>query len=1018
MVRAGARLPAPVARLALLAAILSAASACPPALAQSGQAGALRGSVYDKDFGSPLPAVRVSIVEALKTTLTSADGAFVFQGVPAGSYTVSLARDGYERQVLSGVVVTPGQMTDLRAELSSEVVDMEELVVTGADLLADSELGMLEIRAEATAVQDAVSSDMISKAGASDVAGALKLVVGTSVVGGKYATVRGLSDRYTGTTVNGIRIPSADPRRKAVQVDLFPTGTIENLTVTKTFTPDQLGDFTGGNVDITTRSVPEEPLLSASISTEYNSLVTGNDDILTYIGGGVDSWGVHSDARDLPGEADEPLPGLPRFSNTPDPNTIAASLQYDGLVRSFAPVMGVERSAPGPNYGFSIAGGNRFELEGGKVIGAIGSITYTRKFDGYQGATNNSAGVSDPNQGITVTSERTDSRGIDELLIGALASLKYLPNPDHNLSFDLIVNQAAEDEARLQIEESGYPNIEQNQSLHYTERTVGSIQLHGNHTFKEAATGGLLLDWTASSSFTDQEEPDVRFFRNTLDVGTMSGGMPANSTDAQNTRRIFRDIGEDTLQGAANVTLPFTQWSGAPGSIKSGLYLEETDREYEQASFTYSFPNQVGAFTNQAVRDNRSLATFSVTSTSQLWTDDFLDPGRIGLAENRCGATPPPCAAANQLLWVISALGNDVDYTGDQSIGALYAMADLPLATRVKLIAGARQESTDISITPVNDEFGTVEVIEIQPGGDRAIVTVPQEQAAAAIEESSLLPSVGVTFELRPQMSLRASWTRTIARPTFRELAPVATEEFIFGDEFIGNPDLTLSNIANYDVRWEWFRRPGEVFAASVFAKAIEDPIEMISFAAGGRSFIQPVNYEKGRVFGAELEARVPLNFMAGLMRDITVGVNVTLIDSEVDVPESEQESLASFGLDEPTRRLQGQPEYLFNASLIYDSDRLGASAGLFYSVVGETLVSGAARGISDGTPNIFEERFGTLDLTFSKKLGKKFSLGIKTKNVLHPDRGSVYRTSDGEEAVKTERETPSLYAVSVSWKW
>ena len=127
---------------------------------------------------------------------------------------------------------------------------MEELVVSGADLLSSSEFGLLDIRAASVSIQDAVSAELIRKAGASDASDALKLVVGASVNEGKYATVRGLSDRYTGTTLNGVRVPSADPRRRAVQVDLFPTGTIDSVTVTKTFQPDLQGDFTGGGVDL------------------------------------------------------------------------------------------------------------------------------------------------------------------------------------------------------------------------------------------------------------------------------------------------------------------------------------------------------------------------------------------------------------------------------------------------------------------------------------------------------------------------------------------------------------------------------------------------------------------------------------------------------------------------------------------------------------------------------------------------------------------------------------------------
>src|SRR4030095_5698946 len=158
------------------------------------------------------------------------------------------------------------------------------------------------------------------------------------------------------------------------------------------------------------------------------------------------------------------------------------------------------------------------------------------------------------------------------------------------------------------------------------------------------------------------------------------------------------------------------------------------------------------------------------------WTSVFLNPRHVGLATN----APP---APNQLLWSIIPLGDDVDYTGDQGIDAGYAMADFSFGHGIRLIAGARYESTDLSITPTNEAFGRVQIIEIvNNAGDRAIVGVPEDEATADISENFLLPSIGLVYEIRSNMNLRATFSRTLARPTFRELAPVATEEFIFGD--------------------------------------------------------------------------------------------------------------------------------------------------------------------------------------------------------------------------------------------
>ena len=970
--------------------------------------GALRGTVTDRDFGTPLAGVRVAVVEATRITTTTQAGTFLFEKLPAGQYTLILTRDGYQREVVTSVVVTGGQMAEVAASLASEVIEMEELVVAGTDLLASSEFGLLEIRQAAVNVQDALSAEVISKAGASDVAAALKFVVGTSVSEGKYATVRGLSDRYTGTTLNGVRIPSSDPRRKSAQVDLFPTGTIESLTVTKTFTPDQPGDFTGGGVDIRTRSVPEEAMGSISLSFEHNSQATHEDDFLTYQGGGANPFG-YDDDRDLPEEAYEPLPALPAFSANPTPAQIEASQTYDRVVRSFEPAMGVQSSTAGVNTSFAAVGGARHDFDADTVLGVLGAYTWSHKYDFYEDAVNNNGFRTSPTEIIGLSDARSDSRGVDEVLLGGLVSVELRPRENHSLGLEIVANQAAEDSARFQVETISSSQLEQNQSLLYTERGLLSTQLRGRHEFPDVPGGGFDFDWVIASNSTRQEEPDVRFFRNRFDLETLTSERPPSSTNALNTRRIFREIDEENGQAGANFTFAIPSWSETRGRLRFGGVLDQTDRLYEQRSFTYAFPTQFSS--GPDVDENRAKVRYVSPSPDVLWTDVFTDPDRIGLASN----TPP---APNQLLWVLTTLSTDVDYTAEQEFGAWYGMAELPLHARWTAILGARRESTKIDVLPTNRLLGTVEVIEISETGDRAIVRVPQEEAAVHIEEADWLPAAGVIYEIRPEMKVRASWSRTLARPTFRELAPVATEEFIQGDEFTGNPDLALSRIANYDLRWEWFPAADRVLAASVFYKRLKDPIELISFAAGGRSFVQPVNYDVGRLTGAEIEFRSPLAPLAEALAGFTFGINATFLDSEVEVPIEEQISVAPFGLAEEKRRLQGQPDHLLNVSFEYANERRGTTVALFYNKNGETLLSGAARGVEDGVPNVFEQEFSTLDLSISQKVKERLTLTLRARNLLQDDRGSLYRAPDGATAVKSNRPTPLLVTLAGTWRW
>jgi TonB-dependent receptor len=594
--------------------------------------------------------------------------------------------------------------------------------------------------------------------------------------------------------------------------------------------------------------------------------------------------------------------------------------------------------------------------------------------------------------------------------MGLLGNFVYQPNENHEVSLRVLGTQSNEDEARFQVEHISPSTVEQNQTLHYSERNLLSNQLHGLHKLGGGGSDTRWeIDWTAAKNRTEQLEPDIRFFRSQYDLLTFGGLMPPNSTEAQNTRRIWRNVDEDSTLGQVDAKFSFPRFQSREGFVKAGIYSEGSDRGYDQNSYTYIFPTQTGAFNDPRVIANRAVSRFTGDDPYDLWTDVFLNPEHVGLA----GAAP----AENQLLWTLVPVGNDVDYTGDQRIDAGYAMVSVPLLRWLEVIAGARYESTKIAVNPFT-ESGTLEAIVDNGNGNRSLEPISVEEAATDLEDSDVLPSLNLIFKPRDNMNVRATWSRTLARPTFRELAPVATEEFIFGDEYFGNPDLVLSTIENYDLRWEWFRRPGEVLAVSAFTKSIEDPIELISFSAANRSFIQPVNYEKGRAQGAEIEARTGLDLLGRFFSRLTVGVNATWMDTEVDLPQSERDSLAAFGLDQPTRRLQGQPEMVANANVVYDNENSGTSIGVFYNLNGETLISGAGRGTTDGTPDVFDESYDTLDTSISQLFLKRMTVTLRVKNVLTPTRASVYRTPDGQEAIKSERATPMLIGVGVGMKW
>ena len=186
-------------------------------------AGTMRVQVLDADWEAPLSGASVTVVELDKKEKTGDNGSAVFENVPFGKYNVMITSSGFERQLMRGVVVNPGEVQQVVIRLSPIYTDMDELVVRDFDISAGSDTALIELKMDSTASFDAVSADTISRAGASDAAAALKLVAGATVQEGKYAVVRGLPDRYVSSQLNGVRLPTADADKRAVQLDQFPS---------------------------------------------------------------------------------------------------------------------------------------------------------------------------------------------------------------------------------------------------------------------------------------------------------------------------------------------------------------------------------------------------------------------------------------------------------------------------------------------------------------------------------------------------------------------------------------------------------------------------------------------------------------------------------------------------------------------------------------------------------------------------------------------------------------------------
>ena len=878
-----------------------------------GQVGTIAGVLLDGDTGEALMGASAIIEGTSLGNATDIGGAFSFTA-PVGEYTVVFRYIGYNRFVVKNVVVSDRDITRLEATLYPETIQTEEVVVE-ASLIRGSEASLLRQRSRAVAVSDAISADAISRSGSGDAAAAMTKVTGASVVGGRYVYIRGLGDRYAATTLNGSSLPSADPDRKAFQLDLFPAALLENIVTLKTFTPDKPGDFSGGLIDVATKSFPESFMLQVSASMTYDDKTSGIDNFLTYPGGAAD-WKGHDDGtRALPGmlEAKEPDAYLPREQDLRDlrhgvTNKIrsARADSLDAFANAFNSIMAPSRQSVPVNYSLSSAiGGIKHVL--GRPLGVTGSMSYSRAYSYYddgvfskwQLSGGDIAGVDnltsetyfgpDPNLDLITRADPLEARsfanvkGSDEVNWGTSGTIAYQPAGNHEVALTALRTQSGKQEAtflggfRAQNTSATFVT----RSLDYEQRALSSFQLRGEHGFRP-----FFLEWKGSRSQNTQVEPDLRFF-SVQNIQVTPTGIDTTFSlgggNAPPPQRYFRDLGEDNLSGAVDISIPFRQWSGIGAKFKFGGLYEDVQRTFRQRRFEYDEGREVRSSEFGGDAD----AYFSERNFGVL---DTLTIGNI--------------VAYNAELYVLENSPRRANYDATRNVRAGYAMLELPIARWLKIVGGVRMESTEM-ITESLDE------------------SLQEEQRIRILDQTDFLPSVNLILALQENMNLRAAATRTLARPTIRELAPFQSFNFVGGDVQEGNPQLDRTLVTNLDVRWEWFARPGEILSASGFYKRLENPIERVLRTVGEGRFISYQNVERGSVFGAELEARKRLDSWTGnpVLRRLAIGGNASLVQSKVDIPEAEMVLIrASYPGAETQRSLEGQSPFQVNLSASYET--------------------------------------------------------------------------------------------------
>ncbi len=611
----------------------------------SQETGTVTGTVLDASTGELVRRATISVEgQPNFSTVTDLDGNYVLR-LPPGAYQLLFAHDNYHEAVVSDIVVAGGAVVEVSTVMSNVATTTVIDVTEDIDAVTATAGAMLTERKLAPTVSDSMSREEIRKSVASDAAGAVEKVTGVSVVDGGYVYVRGLGERYSATMLNRAMVPTTDPERRVVPLDLFPAVLIENIKVVKTYAPDMPGEFSGGLVQMQTIEFPTSRTFNASLSYGFNSQSTFKN-FRTHRGGGSDFWGFEDGSRSQPSV----LPQERLF-----PGSFSQE-EFQEFGRSF-PVNweGVSSTEARPAQTYSFAGGDTVG-----PLGLVGAFTFTNKPQIYQETRRYLVNTGGGNVGI-FTEYPDFHRGMEASRMGAVLNAALRLNNSNKIVFrNTYTHDADKETRRFEGLNGGIDTEIVAERLRWIERGLFSTGFEGEHSV--SALGNSLFRWQYTYSQSSRDEPD---FRETIYQRREDGSLGFLSLP-QSALRFFNALDDQIHEPLVEWGKPFFG-SGVTGMFSLGARATFRQRDFEARRFRFKPTNF------------RNIDTS--LPPNQLLAPENIAPRRFVLRENTRGTDT---------------------YRGDMDILGVFAMLDISLGSKWRFAGGIRVEDATIEVTTLD----------------------------------------------------------------------------------------------------------------------------------------------------------------------------------------------------------------------------------------------------------------------------------------------------------------------------
>ena len=834
----------------------------------------IKGIIIDKGSQEPLIGATVQVEGTTIGAITDIDGNFTISGLEDGTYTLVASYVSYQEE---RVEVNTRQQTFLKIELVTDEQQLAEVTVSARKKL-ESEQALLMERKKASVAIENIGSKEMSVKGISTVEEGVKKITGISIASAGQLIVRGLGDRYSTTTLNGLPIASPNPDNKLIPLDLFPTSTVKNITVSKVYEPSAFADYSGAHIDISTKEQTGEDFFSFSVN----------------VGGKFNTIGQDFLHMDRSGTLFKNNNMSSNILNMP----LADFEDYSKQNNVFKTTFETSRRTSLPEFGGNLGFGKTLDINGHdlSILASLG-ISNSQQIM-------NDAWVQTLEATGTTLNEFTYDSYTNELKIAGLGSLSYQLRGADMIGYTFFYARNASD---TYLDRTGidYEDHHLRGSHNVTHiYTLQNHQINGKHTF-----GDWDFLWGGSYSKTGSDEPDRRqvMFENE------GGQLTLFKLNRQETMRYFGELNED--EWAANVSS--TYHFDEANKIQFGFNYKDKGRDYTSTRFYYN------------------LNRLNPEITDIYHTNDYLNQENV----------------SNGTVSIQRSSQPRDRYDAGSRIYAGYVSADYypidPLLINVGVRFEASRQWVDYA-------------------GDDGIARHRD------LNKDDFFPAANLKYQLNDQNSLRLSFSRTVTRPSFIEMAPFLYQESYGSAQIRGNADLENGYNYNLDLRYELFQENQDMISITGYYKHLNAPIERVQTLAGGAAVHSFRNAENGLAAGVEIELR------KAITRDWKAGVNGSFMYTDVKLPEGGVYTNSQ-------RALQGASPYLVNADITYTpriNDTQSLSAALLYNLQGPRIHSVGIAGLGD----VKQRPQHTLNFNASYQLNERMSLKLSVNDILNQD--------------------------------